>query len=169
MRRLIRILVTGLLLAALTGCSNQRLMKPSDIDFTFSCKVGLAVAGQNMTCTLTRNGPEDAELRVLSGGLEGMGCNWNGNGFVLTYQGLAAKSDSCVLPQTSFAKVLIQVLDCASKPGALTRSRGNEFSGKAQGDDFTLTSDPATGRILSVSVPERGINAGFSDYGSGQT
>ncbi len=164
MKRIIRILMLLFCLTLLTGCAGQHPMKASDLNFTFLCKIEASCNGQNTVCSFSRSGPEDAELKVLSGGSAGMGFDWAGDGFTLTYQGLAAKSATCVLPDTSFEAVLVRVLDEAQKPGVLTWTHGNEFSGSAGGDDFVLTADPNSGQIQTVSVPGMGVSVKFYDY-----
>jgi hypothetical protein len=164
MKRSIRILAFFFCLTLLSGCAGQHPMKASDLDFTFFCKIKASCSGQNTVCSFSRSGPEDAEMKVLEGGSAGMGFDWSGDGFTLTYQGLAAKSEKCVLPDTSFEAVLVRVLDEAQKPGVLTWTHGNEFSGNAGGDDFLLTADPNSGQIQTVSVPGMGVSVQLYDY-----
>lgn len=164
MKRSIRILTLFFCLTLLSGCAGQHPMKASDLDFTFLCKIEASGNGQSTVCSFSRSGPENAEMKVLSGSSAGMGFDWAGDGFTLTYQGLAAKSETCVLPDTSFEAVLVRVLDEAQKPGVLTWTHGNEFSGSAGGDDFVLTANPNSGQIQTVSVPGMGVLVKFYDY-----
>lgn len=164
MRRGFRILFASFLLLFLVACSQKQPIDASDIDFLFSCKADVTSGGQTVSCSFCRMGAEDSDLQILSGGAAGMGYDWDGDGFTLTYQGLAAKSESCVLPDTSFESVLVRAVDAAAKPGTLTWTHGNEFSGTIGGDDFTLTVDPQTGQILTLTVPNMGVGAKFHDY-----
>lgn len=150
------------LLAA--GCSAGRQLKAEDLIFTFSCKTDIVCAEESATCSYSRSGMEAAELSVLSGHAQGLGCLWNGDGFSLTYLGLAAQSSACILPDGSYASVLVKTMDAAAQNGALTWTHGCEFSGNAAGYDFTLTADPDTGRIKTLSVPDRDFQATFYDY-----
>lgn len=161
MRR--RMIAGGLALCLLLGGCAGRRMQAEDLDFTFDCKADVHCAAGDLTCSFQRTGPQNASVQILSGGPEGLAFRWNGDGFTQMYLGLAAQNESCVLPKDAFAAVLIDTLDQAEKQGALTATHGGEFSGNA-GYDFTLTADPGTGRILTLSVPECGFQAEFYDY-----
>lgn len=162
MRQKLIALAAAALCLLFSGCAEQQI-KASDLDFQFDCKAEIRCPGENVTCSFQRMGPQDANLRILSGGPEGLAWNWSGNGFTMLYEGLAASGETCTLPGDSFAPVLVSTLDQAAKPGSLTATRGNEFSGN-DGCDYLLTADPKTGKILTLSVPEYGIKANFYDY-----
>ncbi|MFU0833703.1 MAG: Secreted protein [Oscillospiraceae bacterium] len=146
----------------LSACAGQKI-QAKELDFQFDCKVDVHCSAGDFTCSFQRTGPKIASLKVISGGAEGLSWNWNGNGFTLLYQDLVVNHENCPLPPDSFAYVLVETLDEAAKPDALTPTHDNEFSGNA-GYDFTLTADPETGKILTLNVPEYGISAQFYDY-----
>ena len=146
----------------LGGCAERR-MQAEDLDFTFDCMVDVHCGSDDLNCSFQRTGPQNASVQILSGGPEGLAFHWNGDGFTQTYASLSAQSEACVLPKDAFAAVLTGTLDQAEKAGALTATHDGEFSGNA-GYDFTLTADPATGKILTLSVPECGFRARFHDY-----
>lgn len=146
----------------LSGCASPKI-EAKDLDFQFDCKAKICYPDGSVTCSFQRAGPENAEVEVLSGGPEGLSWNWSGNGFTVLYKGLAAADENCVLPQDSFAAVLVHTLDQAEKTDALTPTHDNEFSGNA-GYDYTLTADPGTGKILTLNVPDCGVKAEFYDY-----
>lgn len=157
------IAAAAVLFLLLNGCAANSKIEAEDLDFQFDCKAEVHYAGGSITCSFQRTGPENAELEILSGGPEGLSWNWSGNGFTVLYQGLAAAGENCVLPQDSFAAVLVHTLDQAEKTDSLTPTHDNEFSGNA-GYDYTLTADPETGKILTLNVPECGVKADFYDY-----
>lgn len=159
-----KILAAGFLLLCLmlSGCT-QRPMSMEDLDFQFDCKAEIHCQSGGLVCAFQRTGRKNATVQVLSGGPEGLLWDWDGDGFTLMYLGLAAKSETCNLPQDAFAPLLVNTLDRAEEPGALTRTRGNEFSGRGV-YDFTLTADPETGKILTLSVPDCGFESKFYDY-----
>ena len=150
------------LLLLLSGCAGRR-MEPEDVDFQFDCMVDVQYPGGSASCSFQRAGPQSASVQVISGGPQGLAWSWSGDGFTSMYLGLAAKSDACPLPRDSFARLLVETLDAAERPGALTWTRDCEFSGNA-GHDFTLTADPQTGKVLTLSVPECGFEAKFYSY-----
>ena len=162
MRRTAAMFLPVLFFLVLTGCVHQEI-KAAEVKFAFQCKANIVCGEQKMTCELARTAPGMASIQILSGDLSGLTYYWSGEDFSVSYSGLAAKSDDCVLPKTSFAVILKQTLDCAAKSGALTRTHENEFSGNWNGCDFTVTIDD-TGQIQKISIPQRGITAELYDY-----
>lgn len=147
----------------LPGCSKQNI-QTEDIVFAFTCKIDVESDCGGMTCSFTRAGPQNANIGILSGDAEGLDYDWNGDGFTVAYGGLSVKDGSCVLPDTSFASLLVGSLDRAQQDGALTKSRGGEFSGRSGGFDFLLKADVSTGRITELSVPEKSLKVKFYEY-----
>lgn len=101
MRRKAGIFCTAFLMILLTSCVRQKPMDAADIVFDFSCKTDVTADGRAVTCSFCRMGPEDSSLQILTGVGAGLGYEWNGDGFTMTCQGLAAKSSACVLPDSS--------------------------------------------------------------------
>ncbi len=163
MRRILSLLFSVLFLLLFSGCAKPEL-KAEDIDFSFQCKADLTCNGQKVTCTFSRAAPGIATVRLLTGDLSGLTYFWSGEDFTISYGGMTAKSEECVLPKTSFASVLQQTVDCAEKSGALTKTHGSEFSGSASGFDFTVTVDEASGEIQKIDIPKYGITASLYDY-----
>lgn len=146
-----------------SGCSKQNF-QAEDIVFAFSCKIDVESDDGGMTCSFSRTGPQSANIGILSGDAEGLDFDWNGDGFTTAYGGLSVKNGSCVLPDTSFASLLVGSLDRAQQDGALTKSHGGEFSGRSGGFDFILIADVSTGRIAELSVPEKNLKVKFYEY-----
>lgn len=163
MRRIILLLFPVLFLFLFVGCAKPEL-KAEDIDFSFQCKADLTCNGQKTTCAFSRAAPGIATIQLLTGDLSGLTYFWSGEDFSISYSGLTAKSDECVLPETSFASILQQTIDCAEKSGALTKTHGSEFSGSASGFDFTVTVDETSGQIQKVDIPKYSITANLYDY-----
>ncbi|MCI1964564.1 MAG: hypothetical protein LKJ17_00280 [Oscillospiraceae bacterium] len=159
-----RFLIAGavVLCLLLGGCASPKV-EAKDLDFQFDCKAEIQYPEGSATCVFQRTGPKNALIEIVSGGPEGLCWSWSGNSFSLLYQGLSATGQTCVLPQDSFAFVLVHTLDQAQQTDDLTPTHDNEFSGNA-GYDYTLTADPATGKILTLNVPECGVKAEFYDY-----
>ena len=162
MRRIAVMLISVLFLFVFSGCVHQEL-KAEEIDFVFHCKADIVCDQQKVTCELRRTAPGIESVRIISGDLNGLMYDWSGENFSVSYSGLIAKSDDCVLPKTSFISILRQTLDYAAKSGTLTRTHGNEFSGNLNDSDFTVTTN-GTGQIQKVSIPHRGITADLYNY-----
>lgn len=162
-----RILLASLMMSLLLlfGCSSGgKTLQAQDIDFTFSCKIDVTCPTGNPICSFNRAGQKNASIEVLSGSGKGLKWYWSGDGFTQTYYNLSAKSDNCVLPEGSFASLLVKMLDCAEKPGTLESTGNNVFSGSLNGCNFTLTADGNTGNIQTLSVPDWNVTVKFHDF-----
>lgn len=164
MRRVFLFLLAACLLF-LPGCSSgTKPIAAKDIDFVFSCKADVTTSAGNYLCAVNREGRSDASVEILTGAGSGMKWCWNGNSFCQTYCGLTAESGTCTLQKSSFASILVRVLDCAEIPGALQDLGGGSFSGRLEDCTFTLTADGQSEKIQSVSVPDWDFKAQFHDY-----
>ena len=163
MRRIILVLLSTLFLVFFSGCAQQE-QKAEDIDFSFQCKADITFDGQKNTCVFSHSAPGIASVELLSGDLSGLTYFWSGEDFTISYSGLTAKSDECVIPKTSFASVLQQTVDCAQKSGSLTKTHGSEFSGSVGGFDFIIAVDENSGQIQKINVPKYNMVAHFYDY-----
>lgn len=155
--------VCVLLLQLLPGCARKSL-KAEDLVFAFSCRIDVKSDCGDMKCNFVRSGSQSVGIRVLSGGAEGLSYDWNGSRFAVGYAGLSVENDSCVLPDTSFASLLVGCLDRAQQKDALAQSREGEFSGSFDGFHFLLRADASTGKITELSVPEKNLNVKFYEY-----
>lgn len=165
MRRNVIPAAAVLIMLLFSGCGSREQIKPESINFAFACSTDISSPQGNMSYSLSRDGAAETSLKVLSGPAKGLCWYWDGDGFSATYKGLAVKSGECVLPKYSPADILVRVLDASDKNGALTESENGEFSGSTDDDiDFTLTADPETCNIKTISVPEYNIKAKFYNY-----
>lgn len=166
MRRVCIFFFSLLLLIPFSGCSSVsgQELKPEDIIFTFQCNADVTVDGKKMQCKISRSAPGIVSVQMVSGDTKGLTFFWKDSDFSVSYNGLTAESDDCVLPKTSFAYLIKQTLDSAANVGVLTRTHGNEFSGNSSGFDFILTVEDGTSKIQKISVPKYAFTADFHDY-----
>ena len=166
MRRACFTVLTLLFLISFSGCSGTSLqgLNPEDLIFTFQANADVSCGGQQTKCVVSRSAPGVISIQVSSGELNGLTWFWEDAGFSVSFSGLTAQSEECVLPKTSFAYLIKQTLDSAANTGALTRTHGNEFSGSSPGYDFTLTADEATGHIQTLNIPKYGMTVSFHDF-----
>ncbi len=162
MRKTAAMILMLILIFAFSGCVKQDI-SPEAICFNFNCKADVIIDNQKLTCQLNRSAPEIISIQIVSGDLNGLLYDWDGENFSISYSGITAKSDNCILPKTAFAETLKQILDCACKEGALTKTHGNEFSGKYNDLDFTIATD-GNGQIKKITIPKRGITAELYEY-----
>lgn len=163
MRRTAIFLFAILMVFSCTACSSKNI-QPADLAFTFHCKANITAGGEKIKSDFHYTAPGIASIQLLSGDLNGLNYYWSGGDFTISYVGLSAKSEACVLPQNSFVVVLLQTLDYAQQEGALTKQKGRELSGSFNGIDFTITADSTTGHIQTISVPGKGLHAELYEY-----
>lgn len=166
MRKAFWTLVSFLVLFSFSSCSRALTpeLNAEDLVFTFQCKADVDCAGQKTSCILNRSSPETVRVQIVSGEMNGLTYFWNGDRFSVSFGGLTAESEECVLPKASFALLLKQTLDSASAAGSLVKMHGGEFSGSSAGYDFTLTADRATGTLRTLKIPKYGLTVDLYDY-----
>ena len=149
------------------GCEISTLppkqLSAADLVFSLEANVEIQSVGQeyhgklqyhpSQVASLTLDSPE--ELKSLT-------WFWQGDHFQITYQGLSVQSKDCPLPDSSFAALLIRVLNYAQQPAALTACGDHTFEGVSDGVPFTITAG-ADGRIQKVEIPEFDFVASFTD------
>lgn len=148
-----------------SGCSGQNptQLKPEDLMFSFQCRAEVTSGIQKFTCILAHSAPGMGSVQVTSGESAGLTYYWSGQNFSISYAGVTAESEDCVLPKSSFAYLLQSVMDHAEKDGTLAKTHGNDFSGVGDGYDFTLTAD-GTGQIRNITIPKYEVSANLSDF-----
>ncbi|HEX2985832.1 MAG TPA: hypothetical protein VHO71_03365 [Caproiciproducens sp.] len=166
MKRLLCVFISFSVFIILFGCGSgpERTFNADDIELTFQCKADISYNGQTISGSISRAAPGIVSVQITSGGLNGLTYYWTGENFDISYSGLTAKNQDCVLPKTSLPFLIRETLDSAAKTGALTKTHGNEFSGSASGYDYTLKLDESSGKISEISIPKYGIDAKLHDY-----
>lgn len=163
MRRTAYCLFAIFIIFSVSACKAQEI-QAADLNFSFQCTADIDYNSEKIVCAFSRNAPGRASVQFLSGDLSGLTYDWSGEGFSVSYSGISAKCDDCVLPDTSFAVILLQIMDYSEKSGSLVKTHGDELSGSMNGTDFTMTADRKTGQIKTISVSQRNLTANFHDY-----
>lgn len=163
MRRIFCIFAFFILTLPFTACSAST-METTDINFCFQCKADVNFNGEQFCCNLSRDAPGRASVQLLNGDLNGLSYNWDGDGFSVSYGDVCAKSEDCVLPDTSFAVALLQVLDYAERSDSLTPGSNGTFTGNLNDCDFTITVDKNSGNIQTLAFPQKNLSVKFYNY-----
>ncbi|MBW7573708.1 hypothetical protein [Caproiciproducens faecalis] len=145
------------------ACAAQEI-QAEDLVFCFHCNADINYDGEKIQCAFSRDAPGRASVQFLSGNLNGLTYDWSGENFSISYSGISAKSEECVLPDTSFAVILLQILDYSEKSETLVKTHGDEVSGSMNGVDFTMTADRTTGQIQTICVPQRNLEVQLHDF-----
>ncbi len=146
----------------LSGCTAGLERAAENPVLHFRSRVEVRAGEKEVSCTLSRYQGGLANVTVLSPPeVQGLRFDWDGAGFSLSFASLSAHWEQEPLPADSFAPALLAALDAAEK--GLSQHAPGEFAGVCGGKAFTLTADPETGRVLSLSLPYEGISAIFYD------
>jgi hypothetical protein len=164
MKRILAVFLVCCLLS-FAGCSaGQKQISPKDLNLVFSCQADITTPSGKYTCAIERAGLRSVSIEILSGDGAGLKWFWNGDGFRQTYQGLEDESQTCDLPENSFASVIVRILDWVQQTNALESVDGNVFRGNMEGTSFAITADGSTGNITQLMVSDLNIDAEFHDF-----
>ena len=163
MRRIVGIVAAVIMLSSLPGCAVvEEISAPAEPELLFSSRAQISAPGTEIGCVFSRYEGGLANITILSPAeIQGMSYDWTGDHFLISFSGLSVKSEKCMLPDTSFAVVMVDALHAAEKE--LSETGEGEYTGNLGGKAFSITTDPETGRILSLHVPYCGISAEFFD------
>ena len=145
-------IVVGLLFL-LSACAGNAPQPPAVEGFRCHAAVtcpDLAVEG-----TLTRQNAGLLTFEISAPpSLRDVTLVWDGETVSVRLHGLTFGIDPAQLPASGVGTALLAALDAAI---------GSDGAETAEGR-FTLLSDPETGHLLSLSLPELGITADFSNF-----
>ena len=98
--------------------------------------------------------------------LSGMCFEWSGENSGFSYQGLSCRTEQPFLPKTSFAAIIVNVLQAASVPENLTdqgpRDGMSCFTGQSESGPFTILVNSSNGYIQEILLEELDFRAVFS-------
>lgn len=149
------------------GPSEQKQLSAADLIISLHTETVIRMDGQEYRGTVQYDPSQIASITLESPEeLRGLTCFWQGDHFKMTYQGLAVQANECPLFDSSFAVLLMRVLNYAQKSASLTASGNNTFQGIQDGVPFTITAGP-DGSIQTIEIPRFDFVAEFSVPQSG--
>ena len=165
MRRAVRgfsALICVMLLLSFCACSGLPASRSADPVLVFDSKARVAAGKTGYVCKVSVAAPRSAQLTLLEPKeLENMTWAWNGQNLSVAYAGLTVGQDACVLPEKSFVSLMFRAFDAAAGKDALTTSGDGLFFGNMDGEDFTLTVDRKSGKILRLEIPHEDLRVDF--------
>lgn len=157
--------------AACAGCKDSGSGSTEQpVSTGFECDVDLTYGQLNVQGHLTRLSAGTLTLDLTAPQtLNGLSMQWDGETISLKMHGLSFGLDPAAIPETALGKSLLEALDAIQLPGSgnpdstLTDegvlTRGNSTAGS-----FEFLSDPETGSLLSLKVPDANLTATFSNF-----
>lgn len=154
----------GIGLFWLTGCS-RKAAPPAAIDFL--CDAHILYKDIEIGANLTRTKAGVLKMDIYDPpSLEDMVITLDSGRIEVEMYGMSFNLNPDNLPVSGLAKGVLDVLDTVAKsdePPRLTEN-GAVLVGKSQNGDFTLISDPDTGELVSLSVPDIPLEITFSSF-----
>lgn len=148
-----------------TGGESRTDSRP--ITSGFSCIASAEYAGMAVRGTLTRETGGALTLAVEEPPtLRGAALTLSGDTLTVAIGSLKTTVDPGKYPKLGALPVLLSALDTASAltDGGEKTAQGLRFAGETDAGRFTLLSDPKTGNLLSLTLPDVPLTVTFSDF-----
>lgn len=158
----------GIGLCALFGCAASAPAFP--VTEHFRCEADVRLGEQTFSGTLTRAAAGTLKWEINApASVSGWTFLWDGETLTLSVPGLSYAVEAAALPETAPARVLLTALDAVARldrqTGTVAAADGaGRTVGTCSAGTFTLLSDPDTGFLRALSVPEQGVEIRFSAF-----
>lgn len=159
-------LLLGVCLCCLSACS--RSDPPQEpVASGFECDVALHYRDMDVKGHLTRISAGTLKMDIEEpASLKGMSMEWDGETISVKMYGMTFGVDPAEMPESALGKGLLDVFDTIvrKKDGGTLTDEGLKTAGESLNGEFEVLSDPATGSLLSMKVPELNLSAEFSNF-----
>lgn len=158
----------GIGLCVLFGCAASAPAFP--VTEHFRCEADVVCGGERFSGTLMRGAAGTLRWEMTAPeSVRGCAFGWDGEALTLTAQGLSFAVEPTSLPETAPVRVLLSALDAVAltdrQTAPIAASDGAaRTAGRCSAGSFVLLSDPATGALRALSVPERAVEIRFSAF-----
>ena len=151
-----------LVLLTLGGCGAATGKSVRPVTDGFSCRIEAAYGNMTVAGTLTCPGEDAIQLQFdKPSSLSGITLGYDGTRMTMELAGMSIELEAEKVPQSALIRSLASVLSTAPAAGELT-DEGYLVTGQMGQHAYTLVFDPDTGMPRSLSVPEDGLQATFS-------
>ena len=162
--RLQKVLVLLMALTLLCGCGAKGSGGATDpITEGFSCRAAIRYGEMDIDARLTCT-PE-GKMTVafaLPKSLSGVTLGWDGTDMTMELGGISLAVPAEKVPESALIRCLVQVLSATHPAGSRTQE-GYVINGEVEGKAYALVCDPTTGLPVSLTVPEEGLEAAFTE------
>ena len=158
-------LLTALLLC--TACHSQSQNPEKPVTTGFACDVDMTYQDMRVKGRLTRMSAGTLKMEFTEPAtLNGMSMEWDGETISVKYAGLSFGVDPTAVPESALGKGLLDALDAGFRSGGEGRmtDKGLSVTGQSVNGQFEMLSDPQTGQLLSLKIPELKVAAAFSNF-----
>ena len=167
MRRVIFAINLIIITLLFTSCINNS-KDITSFNLSFSGIVEINDTNNNYKCKITYSTNDVAKIKILEPNiLNGLTFNWLGNNYNIEYKELLCKSDVQYLSETSFASVLIDVLNkCNNSNNLKYVSKNNDIItliGNIENSTFTVEYNNKSNILKKIKINKLGYKYIFSN------
>lgn len=151
----------------LTSCAPGAVGHTAPTFTGFSCSADIAYRDMAVKGRLSRVSAGTLILDIEEPAtLSGMKLSWNGEQIRVNMLGLSVDLDPADIPASALGSALVDTLDAALRvqDQAVLSDGVMKLDGECATGSYTVTSDPATGALLTVAVPDLELSASFADF-----
>lgn len=133
----------------------------------FECDVALHYRDMDVKGHLTRVSAGTLKMDIAEpASLKGMTMEWDGETISVKMYGMTFGVDPATIPESALGKGLLDVFDAIvrKKDGGTLTDEGLKTAGDSLNGEFEVLSDPTTGSLLSMKIPELNLSAEFSNF-----
>ena len=155
------------LVLMLTSCSPGAAGHTAPTFTGFSCNADIAYRDMTVKGRLSRVSAGTLTLDIEEPAtLSGMTLSWDGEQVRVNMLGLSVNLDPADIPASALGSALVDTLDAALRvqDQAVLSDGVMKLEGECTAGGYTVTSDPETGALLTVSVPALELSATFADF-----
>lgn len=133
----------------------------------FSCSADIAYRDLTVKGRLSRVSAGTLTLDIEEPStLSGMTLSWDGEQIQVKMLGLSVDLEPADIPASALGSALVDTLDAALRvqDQAVLSDGVMKLDGECAAGSYTVTSDPATGALLTLTVPDLELSASFADF-----
>lgn len=170
LKKLLVVLATVLVILPAAGCSEGGNVgrAPENITKGFTCDAVISYNGMSMTAYLMRPAPGSCRIEITDPiPVAGLVMDWSGDGFKLNYMGINVPFDTDVLPDSSFASAIVNVLETTAQTtefDVTATDTDTVYSAVCDSGKYTISFNTESGSLTGIDIPSINLSAVFSSF-----
>lgn len=169
MRRSFILILAVAAIAVLFAACSQGAAQPAKPVTDFSASAQVDTAGTELSCEVSHTKEGVSSVTVTKPeGLKGLCFKWLGGAYSIEYNKLFCQTTSDYLPQQSFARAIVNVLNACSSPEDLSLAENKNnlcvYTGTCGSGNFKVTCDNKTGLIQIVEIDDLSLKVEFVNH-----
>lgn len=169
MRRSFLLIIAVAFITILFAACSQGAAQPAEPVTDFSAEAKVVTAGTELSCEVSHTKEGVSSVMVTKpDGLKGLCFKWLGGAYSIEYNKLFCQTTSDYLPQQSFARAAVNVLNACASPENLSLLENKDnlcvYTGSCDSGDFKVTCDNKTGLIQIIEIENLSLKVEFVNH-----